>query len=183
MNEEYLKELERLSNIFAAKSRGIAYLTKDDIRQECWVFGLKAYNKWNPEVGRPGPYIRKHLENKLRNLHRDLVTRNEPPCEKCFSENYHECEKSDGVNGCRLHQRWARANSSKANLSRPGGSQGAEKHYDYKDSTEQEELQELINEKVPAIYREDYLKMLNGVKVPKERQEKIRSFLEGLQDG
>lgn len=180
MDEKYMEELGRIAKIFARRSKGIAYLTREDIEQECWVFGLKAYKGWNKEKGEPGPYIRRHLENKLRNLHRDLVTRNEPPCRACRAERFEECPKSEGNDGCRSHQRWAKVNSAKAHLSRPGGVEGPEKHYTHDDTLDKEELQALINEKIPPSLRSDYLRMVEGVKIPYERQRKIKVYLEGL---
>lgn len=182
LDAKYLNELDRLARA-ASRRHKFAWYEADDIYQECYLFGLKAYAKWDPHRP-PGPYIRRHLSNKLRNLHRDNVTRNEPPCRKCATGRYADCPGAAGPDGCKAHQGWAATNGAKACLAGPAVAAAPfhenTRPADCEERAEQNGLAAVLDKHLKADLRTDYLRMLAGADLPDERSAKVRAAVKRI---
>lgn len=170
-HKDYIEELQKISRIMGARHSFASY-THEDIAQECVVFGLKAYVGWKQDMP-PGPYIRKHLLNKIRNLHRDVVSRNEPPCNVCYEGRVNECKDSDGRNGCLRHQAWVTRNTSKSSLAHSAAPDGHEHLLRNDPEQGKNELSEIIDTHLKQEMRADYLKLVEGVLEDGKDKDKI----------
>lgn len=52
--------------------------------------------------------------------------------------------------------------------------------FDLEEYVMNKEIFEIIDERLPSEYRDDYLKILNGVQINKSRKDKIMSILNGI---
>jgi len=118
---EYLAEAARIASQIAT-SYSFGYHTPNDVRQECLVLALEAYESgaYDPALGDPGPFLRRHFTFKLRTKFRAEVCRGAPPCRKCSSGK--PCggggEATPAVE-CSVHKEWVATNYQKGTLARP----------------------------------------------------------------
>ena len=167
------------------------YFDKDEMFQEGWLFAMKALEKYDPKKAVLENFLRVHIRNRFINLKRNKFSRKEPPCVSCpFYDP--ECLKSDNKcaefmnkDDCDKWAAWRKRNTSKAGLMRP---------IDIDSVTEDEgptdnfflnkmnlaELKRKIDDAMPVELRGDYLRMMDGVYVSKQKKDKIKEFLREL---
>ncbi len=168
---EVLEAIERAVNMLAP-SFVFGYYDVDDVKQQARMFALEAMPRYDPE--RPlFNFLCRHIRNRLINLRRDKQRRNDPPCQACHAGA--PCE--GGRSYCKKYSAWLTRNNAKANLCRPLGMEcsGEEKG---RESTvvqdaELSETLRLIDVELPLGLRADYLRMREGVSVPKARREAV----------
>jgi DNA-directed RNA polymerase specialized sigma24 family protein len=172
------------------------YFDLDDIKQEGRVEALLALPRYDPggfdEEGEPRRklenFLYAHVRNRLLNFYRNKCRRNDPPCPLCHAGRHGE---HDDGQPCGKYLAWKRRNDAKANLLRPVFMEEAE----YTPSTpstvesdaEVNEALALLDRKLPAELRSDYLRMRGGEKLPKARRARVeaavRAALGGHLDG
>lgn len=148
----------------------------DDIKQEARQACLLALAKYDPS--RPlENFLYTHVRNRLINLKRNKFRRTDAPCKQC-----HSGEPCEDGSFCKVYERWVVRNDTKANLMRP--SELAGESLDEQEGPDEEvirnETWRLIDERLPASMRTTYLKMRDGVSVPKSKRDEVLAEIRSI---
>lgn len=164
------------------------YHTVKDIEQQGIIFGLEILDAVN-DIGEPiydaerplENFLHVHIRNRLSNYKRDNYIRTEPPCQCCppFSPPAHPCQ--------RWHD-WHKRNFAKQNLMRPidmhsvsdEGESRMYSHHDVEGEAIGNELEKLIDDKLPVDLRADYMRMRSHVTIPQARRNKVREAVAAI---
>jgi len=169
INEE-LNIIRKVSKSLAP-SYTFGYYDVEDIEQECFIIALEALPKYNPNQGSLENFLYTHISNRLKNFLRKHYYRRTFNCSQCGGKdpNCEYCEK----------RRWKFA--AKKHLMEPIDIEHV--NCDKEANTyvtcnilENMELNEIfyiINVHLEVHLRADYLKMLDGVSIPKNRRKII----------
>lgn len=167
-----IKIIQKVARAIAPRYT-FGYYDKEDIEQECFIEALEALDKYDESVGSLENFLYTHLNNRMKNFLRKHYYRrtftcvhcggNDPACESCerrrwrFAVKKHLMEPIDIDNvNCNME---------------PNA-------YEYQNLHEQLELDEIftiINKHLEVHLRADYLRMLEGLHVPKPKREVIES--------
>lgn len=179
--EEVLAAIEHVC-LMLASSFTFGYFDVDDIKQQARIYAMEALPKYDGERDLAN-FLFIHVRNRLLNLQRDKLRRNDPPCLSCHEGR--PCSRSDdGLSGspvvCRRYGEWFRRNAAKAGLMQPSGWTDAlaSQHTDrsQKSASEQVARQELLQRldtDLPASLRSDYMRMKEGASLPRARREAV----------
>lgn len=185
--DEVVKTIEEVVNILASKFT-FGYNSKEDMKQEGARFAIKAINDGDYDETRPlKNFLYRHVRNRLINYKRDNYFRNESPCKSCvffdpkYKKSTNQCGAFPDKGDCKKLSDWQRKSSTKQSLMRPvdvslvnEDSMSMEPH-DGKISFE--EIKKVIEDNIPVDLRSDYLRMIDGVQIPKSRRQKIRNLV------
>lgn len=168
------KAVGRLAPAFS-----FGYFTPEDIRQEGYVLACEvlATEKFDP--ARPlDSFLFIHIRNRLSNLKRRVMRRNDPPCRKCAAGNH--C-RPDGP--CKKYREWHDRNNAKSCLAGAGIESAAEDQGSVESPESQVELAEIlekIDSNLPIGMRADYLRMRAGEKLTNVRRSEIEEVLKEM---
>jgi DNA-directed RNA polymerase specialized sigma24 family protein len=142
--EEVLKTIDLVIDRIAPRYTFYGFQL-EDIQQESFIICLKALEKY--EVGRPlENFLSFSLANRLKNLIRD---------------NHYS--KDD--------------NEEKKKIIMPGQLSNEESSHYYNncvaDKMNIRDLISAIDKRLPSMYREDYIKLINGVTIPKKQRDEL----------
>jgi hypothetical protein len=156
------------------------YYDKDDIKQEIFIFGLEALKRFKPDKGELSSFLSKHIKNRLLNLKRDKVARhsNDIPCNDCESKT-DDCDRDS----CSIFYEWVRRNAIKRSLMQPAhlGIDLEEYVGIYLDKKmEIDDLIAKIDMMIPAKYREDYCRYVEGCKMSSIKKQNIISLIKNI---
>lgn len=145
------------------------YHSVEDIEQQGAVEALLALEDGLYDFGRPlENFLYAAVRNGLYNYKRKNYTRLEPPC-SCCGVGVHPdayCTKMRG---------WLKRNAAKQNLMRPVDlTIEPTEEPEVSDDAALGELRARIDRNLPVDLRRDYLRMLEGVPVPKTRRQAVR---------
>jgi len=126
-----------------------------------------------------------HVRNRLFNFKRDHCGNPNQPCLNCPDDAYvqEQCIKYDNMQNCKSFARWARSIDSRRNIMYPIEFDSVNDEHEQnmklfdEQSKSYQELLAFIDRKLPVIYREDYLKIINGISIYKRRKDKIKQVL------
>jgi hypothetical protein len=169
--EEVLEIIDGVSTSLARKYTFGIYAV-EDIKQEAFIISLEAIKKFNGSVPL-GVFLRKHLNNRLKDFKRDNSFRINHKCKKCDEFN-NECESC-----CRAQQ----TQDIKKNILNPidieiiSNEQATYYEGSLIDTLEMIEIVDKINLYLPVEYREDYLRIKENLYVPKSRKEEIEKII------
>lgn len=150
--------------------------TPEDIEQEACVKALEVLETEKYDASRPLPnFLYIHIRNRLSNLKRDKLMRNDAPCKACHSGN--PCVEGQ----CQKYREWYSRNRTKANIHQPLGIHNItdEKERNTRiESTaekdvETDELMQLIDEHLSVELRPYYLQLKAGVSIPKSKRDQV----------
>lgn len=190
--------VKRVNGVIAlvAPSFVFSYYDFDDISQHCWVEVLKALPKYDG-VRPIENFVFTHIRNRLINLWRDELRRNEPPCDDCFSCYSNSilpahCNRSCASDGdyCKKFRAWLRRNNAKASLAEPGDiscvSEDTFAQQRYSPALfrlEYEELRAKIDAELPAELRSVYQRMLVDEKVATRKRAEVVAAIKKIIGG
>lgn len=189
--QEVIDAIQRVINIVAPQFV-FGYYSLEDIKQEAFIKALEALKDYNPQLPLEN-FLSVHIRNRLKNLIRDKYHRNDPPCKACHNCINGQTQHSDGKY-CEKYLAWKNLNASKAGLVTPLDISNIDDTQENNtklpdnvvEKLSSEEIFEIINEKLPAYLRADYLKMKAGINVSKTRKDlvlkKIREILQIKQE-
>jgi hypothetical protein len=177
--------LEVSRNISPAFKFG--YHTRGDMAQTAAVFALEILEHEDVyDVSRPlAGFLYIHIRNRLSNYRRNNYIRTERPCQCC--DPY-----IPPINPCDKWVAWNNRNIKKQNLMRPLNVYGIADEHErnmrevctVEEDASVNELMTLIDERLDVDLRDDYLKLKNGVSIPKARKQKVRdAIMEIISDG
>jgi DNA-directed RNA polymerase specialized sigma24 family protein len=157
------------------------YFTTEDIFQEAFRIGIEAMNKGGYDEGRPlENFLFTSIRNGLINFKRDNFKRTDCPCKLCYGFQSGETRHPDGKH-CEKYIKWNNRNVQKQNVLLPVGIECLTEAHDKNPkcnpnqyiNLEKKETFDIIDQHLPVEYRANYLRMREGVSVPKNIREEI----------
>lgn len=186
---QVVKVIEKALSGLCSKFR-FGYFEKEDMEQEGWVFAIDALERYSEDKGVLENYLRVHIRNRFITLRRDKLSRYEPPCVNCpfyDPENklsINKCSEFLNKDDCDKWSAWKKRNAAKTGLIRPldisSVSDDDLTNEEFFNSINLSSILKKIDKQLPMELRSDFLKMLDGVPVPKQKKEKVREFLEQI---
>lgn len=180
MTPNTLKTIQKVCKRLAVKYR-FGFYDTEDIEQEAFIMALDALPRFNPEISSLETFLYIHINNKLKTFKRDHYLRRDFTCAYCGRKDP-ECEH------CKRRE-WRHA--AKKHLMEPididNVNCDAERNMyvnaDFLIDVELTEILNLINQNLEICFREDYLKMLEGITIPKNKRQVIKAkIFEILED-
>jgi DNA-directed RNA polymerase specialized sigma subunit len=192
------KTQEEVQDIILTLSKKLApnfkfgYLTAEDMIQQACLIGCKSLQKAleNGSYDKERPlenFLFTSIRNGLVNFKRDNYKRTDTPCKLCYQRNQGDTHHEDR-RYCEKYKVWDARNIKKQNILMPfdisGISDEEEKNTRTESSVyqdvERNELIEIIDRNLPVEDRAAYLRMREGVSVPKNRREEIINKIRGI---
>lgn len=173
--------IERIADRFSKKFR-FGYHDAEDIRQQAALYALEGFKSYRPERGDLENFLCVHVRNRLMNFKRDNYFRLDAPCIGCpFRKGEDGCSAFDDKLDCELFAVWIRKRETRKSLMNP-----AELLIDsgVRDENEidKKEILSKINSGLDPILRSDFLRILEGLPVPKHRKNKVREAVQAILD-
>lgn len=161
--EEVIQTIDEISSRYCEKFK-FGYYTAEDIKQEAFIIGIDGLERYDGS----GPlenFLAVHIRNRLIDFKRD---------------NYHRREDTMSEKGMILNEK-KRALMHPINISRVSD----EEESNMQTSIDLEKLDdkillEHIDGQVSAEYREDYLRLKHGYKLPKIRHNIIINHIKDI---
>ena len=182
--KEFLLVLDNISRRLAHKFK-FAYHSFDDMKQQAAIFALEGLEKY--DNSRPlENFLWTHVRNRLFNYKRNNYQRPDKPCLKCefydklCKKSDNECEKYDDKYSCQLYSSWSKRNENKKNIVQPKYIEDQNIFCDPSASLDFIQNQEIINfldNNIESEFRENYLKLKHGVKIPKSQLIKLQKYI------
>ena len=153
---------------------------KQQARLFAWE-GLKNYDGVRPLEN----FLWTHVRNRLYNFKRNNFGRPDKPCDICpfFDRGFENsrgygCKAYDNHDECDLYMGWVNRNTANRNImntakldleihSPPTVEEISDRNYIFN----------LIDTAIPVQYREDWIRLTNGLKLPKARKELINQLV------
>jgi len=188
--EEFLTVLDNISRRLANKFK-FGYHDFDDMKQQAAIFALEGLEKYDHQ--RPlENFLWTHVRNRLFNYKRNNYQRPDKPCLTCpfFDKSYkcssNQCSKFTNKDECALYAAWASRNDSKKNIMQPSYINDHENLNNslVKDelfnSVQNNEIVKFLDQSIQSEYRETYLKLKHGIKIPKQQLNKLKKHISEL---
>jgi DNA-directed RNA polymerase specialized sigma24 family protein len=182
---QVVEAIYRVVDLLAKKFR-FGYFDVEDMKQEGVVFALRVLEKDKYDPSRPlENFLYRHLRNRFINYKRDKFIRNETPCKKCpffdpkFKKSTNACSVFEDKLECQKLKEWRLRNAAKQSLMQPTGEADSPEPAApcRSRNSEFDELKLYINENLPMDVRTDYLRMIEGLSLPKSRRDKVRDAI------
>jgi DNA-directed RNA polymerase specialized sigma24 family protein len=179
---ELLKVIDIISKKLAYKFK-FGYHDIEDMKQQIWIFALEGLNNYDHK--RPlENFLWTHVRNRLFNYKRDNYQRPDKPCLTCplydpkMLSSYSGCKQYENKNDCDLYSIWIKRNDTKKNLMYLTT---VDEIKDYASTflcntsanVDNNEILQILDEKLNDDYRIIYLKLKTGTKISKSDQEKL----------
>lgn len=181
MDQQTIETIQKVAKRLAHKY-AFGYYTVEDIEQEAFIIGVDGFKRYDASHGPLENFIHVHISNRLHNFRRDNYYR--PPQECCA-----DCESKESGYACDSCQERKRRALSRRYLTQSADSSTCyttEKTSYPDDITSNLEIDEIrtkINLHLPIDMRIDYLRMLDGVYVPKQRRTEIENKILEIVNG
>jgi DNA-directed RNA polymerase specialized sigma24 family protein len=187
--EEFLAVLDNISRRLANKFK-FGYHDFDDMKQQAAIFALEGLEKY--DHSRPlENFLWTHVRNRLFNYKRNNYQRPDKPCltcpfyDKLYNCSSNQCSKFTDKQECDLYAAWSSRNDAKKNIMQPTHI-GDYEHSptltknSFVDAVQDQEIIQFLDENILAEYREPYLKLKHGTKIPKQQLNKLKAHIEDL---
>ena len=152
--QEVIETITKVADRQAAKFR-FGYYEVEDMLQEAFIIAMDALDRYDEK--RPlENFLAVHVNNRIKNFKRDNFYR--------MNNEKHESKKliMDPIDIARVRD------EKEKNMKTDDS---------FKDGLERDEIVNIIDKYLDIGMREDYLKMLNSVYVPKPRREQIQNAI------
>jgi len=173
--------IEKISKRFSKKFR-FGYHDTEDIEQQAALYALEGIKAYLPEKGDLENFLCVHVRNRLMNFKRDNYFRLDAPCTGCPFNKNDVCTAFEDKMDCELFAAWLRKREVRKNLMNP-----AESYYESgshaPNEIDRRETLSKINSRLDPLLRADFLRILDGVAVPKHRKNKVRQAVQEILDG
>lgn len=183
--EEFLLVLDNISKRLANKFK-FAYHGTEDMKQQAAIFaleGLKNYDNKRPLEN----FLWTHVRNRLFNYKRNNYQRPDKPCHSCpfydklFKCSTNQCEQYTNKHDCELYAAWAKRNEVKKNIIQPthidSNNNYMHNNCDINIFAANQELIDFLDQHIQTDYRESYLKLKHGTKIPKAELKKLQAHI------
>ena len=188
---EFLQVLDNISKRLAHKFR-FGYHDLDDMKQQACIFameGLEKYDNTRPLEN----FLWTHVRNRLFNYKRNNYQRPDKPCLTCplFDKDYkcsiNQCSKYKNKTDCELYAAWSSRNDAKKNIMQPT-------HIEHDlhenklhsnnliNNIQNQEIIQFLDQNINSEFRETYLKLKHGSKIPKQQLNKLQKHIVELME-
>lgn len=160
------------------------YQEVQDIKSQGTLFAIEALPRFDITKNHTlDNFLYIHVRNRLTNYKRDNYFRSGSPCLQCpfYDPNNkksvakNQCSEFEDKEQCKKYALWAKRKQSKENLAHPGlESTPAPSKNNVGRDVEHSELQRKINDELPLDLRSDYLRMIQGISIPKQAKDRVR---------
>lgn len=172
MTPEQVKIIQKVAHIIAPRYT-FGYYDVEDIEQECFLLSQEAVDKYDASLGSFETFLYTHLTYRLQNFLRRKYYRKDFDCKVCGGKDPN-CESCE-----RRRNRFL----IKKHLMEPidldhvncNNEQNTSYSFDPFQKVELDELFLIINKFLEIELRIDYLKMLEGITIPKVRRDFIEN--------
>jgi len=157
------------------------YHTIDDMRQQGRLFAWEGMKNWDG-IRPLENFLWTHVRNRLYNFKRNNYSRPEKPCINCpisaydpkLKESSLGCTAFDKPSDCELYNGWEERNASKRNLMNSVSTlYESASNASYAVDVSNKEILELLDDRMPVSFREDWIRFINNLRLPKVRREKL----------
>tara|TARA_R100001163_G_scaffold59286_1_gene47993 strand:- start:6904 stop:7431 length:528 start_codon:yes stop_codon:yes gene_type:complete len=166
--QEVLAVIEKIANRYCHKFK-FGYFTAEDIKQEAFIIAVDALDRYD-ETRPLENFLSSHVKNRLINFKRD---------------NYCRQQKEDA------DIKWELRNNAKKFLMEPldisnirdEQEKNMRNENDFIEDIFTREMFDLIDSELPVDLRSDYLRIKDGVYVPKPRRQQIYDEISKIING
>lgn len=187
---EVLEIIDRVAVRLCRKFK-FGYHDVDDMKQQAKLFALECMDSETYDSSRPlENFLWTHVRNRLFNMKRNKYERPDKPCFTCPLYDPHcrastnECEAFPDKMECTLYHGWINRNAAKKNLMCPidlgevrDEHEDNMKVADHVEEIGNKEIWDLIDKHLEVGLRADYIKIKNGIKVPKNKRTKVEEAI------
>lgn len=183
--EDFLKALDNISKKLIYKFK-FGYHEIEDMKQQAAIFaieGLEHYDSDRPLEN----FLWTHVRNRLFNYKRDNYMRPDNVCATCplydpkCLKSTNQCEKYSNKNDCSMYAQWETRNNLKKSIMKPtnidNNDNSVKSSHDISDFISNQELIKIIEDNIEIKYRETYLRLKGGSKVPKQDLLKLQAHI------
>lgn len=161
------------------------------MKQQAAIFALEGLEKY--DRSRPlENFLWTHVRNRLFNYKRNNYQRPDKPCftcplfDKTFKNSHNQCLKYVTKTDCELYAAWSKRNETKKNIIQPSyiedDNSHASKGKDITHIIQNQEIIEFLDSNIKNEYRESYLKLKHGLKIPKQQLIKLQNHIVKLME-
>jgi len=183
--EEFLKVLDNISKKLGHKFK-FGYHDFDDMKQQAAIFameGLERYDNSRPLEN----FLWTHVRNRLFNYKRNNYQRPDKPCLTCpfydkhYSCSNNQCSEFKDKTECELYSSWSTRNEAKKNIMKPSYIEhDIQNNNSLINNIQNDEIIKFLDDHVSFEYREIYLKLKHGDKIPKQQLTKLQNHIATL---
>ena len=177
--EQVVQIIDGITNRLAGKFK-FGYHDLDDMKQQARLFaweGLENYDGVRPLEN----FLWTHVRNRLYNFKRNHFGRPDKPCDNCpffdktfKNERGYPCRAFENEDECDLYSGWMKRKSTKRNLMNTANLDIDIKQANHMDEfLDQKHIFNMIDQAIPIPYREDWIRFIHNLKLPKARRQKL----------
>ena len=177
--EQVLQTIDNIANRLASKFK-FGYHEIEDMKQQARLFaweGLKNYDGIRPLEN----FLWTHVRNRLYNFKRNNFGRPDKPCDTCpfFDRDFlnskgYGCKAYDNHEECDLYLGWMNRNTAKRNIMNTSKLDlDVQDQNSVENKFDREDIFNLVDTALPVQYREDWIRLIHGLKLPKARKDII----------
>jgi len=185
--EEFLRVLDVITRKLIHKFR-FGYHSTEDMKQQASIFALEGLDKYDHK--RPlENFLWTHVRNRLFNFKRNNYQRPDIPCVGCKFYDKHMKKSTNGCLefsnklDCEIYKNWYSRNENKKNIMQPSYIDNDQDFF-YKGNNDSwianKEIVEFLDKNISSDFREYYLKLKHGVKINKDKMEKLKAHISNL---
>ena len=189
--EQFLIVLDNISKRLGHKFK-FGYHSFEDMKQQAAIFAIEGLEKYDNK--RPlENFLWTHVRNRLFNYKRDNYQRPDKPCLTCPFFDLHckkstnQCSEFADKNECGLFASWDIRNTTKKNIMKPSSMDAAQeaainaRHTtDIPTTVFNKTIIDLLDQHIPAPYRENYLRLKYGEKIYKADMNKLYAIIQDI---
>ena len=178
--QEVLDVIDNIANRLCYKFK-FGYHSPEDMKQQARLFaweGLEKYDNKRPLEN----FLWTHVRNRLYNFKRNNYSRLEKPCDTCEFYINKKCTAFVDQEECNLYKGWLDRNNSKKNLMH-----SISVEFDQKENTTSsvgtlfaKEVVELLDAELHVRFREDWIRLLNNLRLNKIRKDRILEEIKSI---
>jgi hypothetical protein len=178
--------INNIANRLANKFK-FGYHELEDMKQQARLFaweGIENYDGIRPLEN----FLWTHVRNRLYNFKRNNFGRPDKPCDSCpfFDISFENsrgygCKAYDNHEECDLYMGWLKRNTSKRNIMNTTQLDLEIKELDaVGDYLDKKFIFDLVDKSLPVQYREDWIRLVNNLKLSKVRREAVMSVIKDI---
>ena len=184
--EEFLRVLDSIGKRLGHKFK-FGYHDFDDMKQQASIFALEGLEKYDNT--RPlENFLWTHVRNRLFNYKRNNYQRPDKPCLTCpfydkhYSCSNNQCSEFKDKSECQLYVAWSNRNDAKKNIMQPSYIDQDIQHENHNvlHNIQNQEIIKFLDANILPEYRESYLKLKHGEKIPKQNLTKLQTHIQYL---
>jgi DNA-directed RNA polymerase specialized sigma24 family protein len=172
MKEKQIKTIRKICKILAERYK-FGYMDREDIEQEGFIIGMEALPFYDEKKSSLETFLYIHISNKLKTFKRDNYLRKDFSCKYCGRKdpNCEHCQKREWKYLIKKHL------MEPLDIEHVNGNRNSNMYEDFDilSYLEKKEILKIINENLDVPLRSDYLKIIDGMYLPKQKRDIIEN--------